>query len=222
MRNSKWILGAALITTVFLSTAWGVDGVILIDQNRALAGNVTPGDAPGFPVTISQPGSYRLSTNLLVPSGLNGISITSSKVTIDLNGFSIMTPDVTTFPPFFYGIRFEAPITPSFIIIRNGTIDGFTVPISLFGTNNNIPFRCSNCTLMDLNTRVPVGTASLDLGQYSRVVNVTASRSSLNAICPSVVTNSVLASVSAAFAFPGDPNPPNVGSCTFAHNSTEF
>src|SRR6185436_8638324 len=45
-------------------SAFAVDGTILIDQNRALAGNVTPGDAPGFPVTISQPGSYKLSGNL--------------------------------------------------------------------------------------------------------------------------------------------------------------
>ena len=44
--------------------ALAVDGVTLIDQNKALAGSVTPGDTPGFPVTISQPGSYRLSGNL--------------------------------------------------------------------------------------------------------------------------------------------------------------
>ena len=38
------------------SSLYAVDGVVLIDQNHALAGSVTPGDAPGFPVTISQPG----------------------------------------------------------------------------------------------------------------------------------------------------------------------
>ena len=50
------------------SSLYAVDGIVLIDQNRALAGNVTPGDAPGFPVTLSQPGSYRLSGNLRVDS----------------------------------------------------------------------------------------------------------------------------------------------------------
>ncbi|HZO54059.1 MAG TPA: hypothetical protein VFB63_15200, partial [Bryobacteraceae bacterium] len=40
------------------SSLYAVDGVVLIDQKLARAGNVSPGDTPGFPVTISQPGSY--------------------------------------------------------------------------------------------------------------------------------------------------------------------
>ena len=52
------LAGAALLGGISMPT-WAVDGVILIDQNKALAGNVTPGDTPGFPVTISLPGSYR-------------------------------------------------------------------------------------------------------------------------------------------------------------------
>ena len=32
-----------------------VDGVVLIDQSRAIAGNVTPGDTPGYPIIISVP-----------------------------------------------------------------------------------------------------------------------------------------------------------------------
>jgi hypothetical protein len=70
-----------------------VDGVVLIDQNRALAGNVTPGDLPGFPVTISRAGSYRLSGNLDIadPDAI-GIEIMSNDVTLDLNGFKIQGP----------------------------------------------------------------------------------------------------------------------------------
>ncbi len=55
---------ASLLLLGLAGTARAVDGVILIDQSKAMAGNITPGDAPGFPVTISQPGSYRLSSNL--------------------------------------------------------------------------------------------------------------------------------------------------------------
>ena len=53
---------AALLVTLLAAApaAHAVDGVVLIDQSRALAGNVTPGDTAGFPITISQPGSYRL------------------------------------------------------------------------------------------------------------------------------------------------------------------
>ncbi|MFT7775817.1 hypothetical protein [Roseateles sp.] len=65
--------------------------VITIDQNKALAGGVTPGDAPGFPVTISQPGSYRLTGNLNVPSHNYGaIQVTTEGgVTLDLGGFVV-------------------------------------------------------------------------------------------------------------------------------------
>src|SRR5436190_10630805 len=76
---------------------YAVDGIVLIDQNRALAGGVTPGDAPGFPVTISLAGSYRLSGNLTVPdANTTAINITADNVTIDLNGFSIIGPVVCT------------------------------------------------------------------------------------------------------------------------------
>jgi hypothetical protein len=70
-------------------TALAVDGVVLIDQNKAMAGNITPGDAPGFPVSITQSGSYRLDGNLTVPAGTNGIEILASNVFLDLNGFTI-------------------------------------------------------------------------------------------------------------------------------------
>ncbi len=85
-----------LFATALLAAApsvFAVDGVILIDQNKALAGSVTPGDSPGFPVTISQPGGYRLTGNLTVPNAnTNGIEIIAQNVSIDLNGFAIIGP----------------------------------------------------------------------------------------------------------------------------------
>jgi parallel beta-helix repeat protein len=65
-------------------------GVVLINQARAIAGGVSPADTPGFPVTISQPGSYRLSSNLTPPVGTDVIVITTNDVTLDLNGFAIV------------------------------------------------------------------------------------------------------------------------------------
>jgi hypothetical protein len=88
------LVGATLLGAVSMPT-WAVDGVILIDQNKAMAGGVTPGDAPGFPVTISLPGSYRLAGNLTVPdASTDAIVITSNNVTLDLNGFAILGPAV--------------------------------------------------------------------------------------------------------------------------------
>jgi hypothetical protein len=85
----------ALVAALTALPAFAVDGVVLINQANALAGNVTPGDTPGFPVTISQSGSYRLSSNLVItdPTG-TVIQITADDVTIDLNGFSIIGPSV--------------------------------------------------------------------------------------------------------------------------------
>ena len=75
-----------------MNVAHGVDGVVLINQAKALAGNVTPGDAPGFPVTLSRRGSYRLSGNLRVARDTNGLEVAAEDITIDLNGFTIRGP----------------------------------------------------------------------------------------------------------------------------------
>src|SRR5262245_37418853 len=78
---------------VVLVSPYTADGAVRIDQNRALAGFVTSGDGPGFPVTLSQPGSYRLSGNLIVPDvNTTAIEITADGVTLDLGGFSIIGP----------------------------------------------------------------------------------------------------------------------------------
>src|ERR1700675_702311 len=88
------LVGAALLGGVTMPT-WAVDGVVLIDQNKAMAGNVTPGDTPGFPVTISLPGSYRLAGNLTVPdANTTAITIIADNVSLDLNGFTIQGPTV--------------------------------------------------------------------------------------------------------------------------------
>ena len=57
------------------SSLYAQDAVVLIDQTRVMAGNITPGDAPGFPATISRSGSYRLASNLVIsPPGCDGDS----------------------------------------------------------------------------------------------------------------------------------------------------
>jgi len=84
-------LMAAVLVVGLSSSLQAVDGVWLITQSGALSGYVTPGDAPGFPVTITQPGSYRLAGNLTVPTVFfTAIEITTDDVTLDLNGFSIL------------------------------------------------------------------------------------------------------------------------------------
>ncbi|HZO53192.1 MAG TPA: right-handed parallel beta-helix repeat-containing protein [Bryobacteraceae bacterium] len=131
--QSRWL---ALVWAGFSCTLYAVDGVVLIDQNRALAGNVTPGDTAGFPVTISVSGSYRLSGNLTVPDAeTTAILVTADNVTIDLNGFSIigpvvcapLGPDPASCTPFGQGVGVDARGGGSGknnLTVVNGTIRG--------------------------------------------------------------------------------------------------
>ncbi len=52
-----WITLTGLLMIVPAS-AFAVDGVIEINNSSADAGDITPGDSAGFPVTLSEPGSY--------------------------------------------------------------------------------------------------------------------------------------------------------------------
>ncbi len=86
---------ASIVALVFVSTgpANAVDGVIEINQDKVDAGGVSFFDGPGFPVTITEQGSYRLTGNLTSSdTGVNAIEIGSGEVTFDLNGFSISGP----------------------------------------------------------------------------------------------------------------------------------
>jgi hypothetical protein len=69
--------------------AAAAEGVVEINEARSLAGGVTTGDAPGYPVTLSEAGSYLLTGNLNVSGGADAIEITADSVALDLNGFVI-------------------------------------------------------------------------------------------------------------------------------------
>lgn len=108
--------------------------VVSIDQKSAQAGKVTEGDAHGFPITISEPGSYRLSSNLVVTdAGVTVIEITASDVTIDLAGFSIIGPNTCAGSPVAcstlgagIGVKAVADAGPSpeNVRVMNGTVRG--------------------------------------------------------------------------------------------------
>jgi parallel beta-helix repeat protein len=99
--------------------ALAVDGEILLDQAKVNAGGITPGDAPGFPATLSRPGRYKLTGNLRVPAGQDGIEITQHNVSIDLNGFTMSSN-----PPGQSLTAIQASGMNG-LRVANGTITGF-------------------------------------------------------------------------------------------------
>lgn len=122
------------------------DGVVLIDMAAVAAGGVTPEDTPGFPVTISESGPYRLSENLTVPdANTSAIDITASSVDLDLNGFTIQGPNqcpqrgVCNLSGAGIGVKSAWNING--ITVRNGAIKG-------------------------------MGAHATELGSYARVKNV--------------------------------------------------
>ncbi len=74
------------------SAANADDGVIEINQAVVSAGSLS-GDSPGYPLTLTAPGSYRLTQNLdmlsvgTVPSDV--VQILGDDITLDLNGFRL-------------------------------------------------------------------------------------------------------------------------------------
>ena len=135
LRTATLPIAAAIALAAGAGTA---QSQTIIDQAKALAGNVTPGDGRGFPVTISQPGSYVLTSNLIVPAGSAGVHITAPNVTLDLNGFSIEGPVSCTQSPSTLHVSCSQPVDVSYTVIgirtepqasyvtlRNGNVRGF-------------------------------------------------------------------------------------------------
>jgi len=102
---------------------------VLISQSCALGTGCFAGDAPGFPVTITTPGYYRLVSNLKTESPNDTlIAVTANDVTLDLGGFAIGGPTTCTeysfdCSPTGSGIGIEAGQVEN-LAIMNGTIRG--------------------------------------------------------------------------------------------------
>jgi hypothetical protein len=133
IKQHRAVWSAAAGTLLFLLATGDVleatQGPVLISQGKALGGNVTPGDAPGFPVTVSLPGSYRLTSNLTVPNAdTTAIHITTDNVSLDLDGFSILGPVVCPGPSVECsasgsGVGIEASSSAR-VTVTNGVVQG--------------------------------------------------------------------------------------------------
>lgn len=116
--------GAAVGGMLAPLPASATDGVIEINQPEALAGGINGSlvdDPPGFPVAITQSGSYRLTSNLVVTGSEDAISIsdTAPYTTLDLNGFAVLGN--VQAPP---GVGIAAD-TASHVTVKNGAVVNF-------------------------------------------------------------------------------------------------
>jgi len=85
------LLFTLLLGLAASSPALAGDGIVEINQTCAVQTGCVPGDSPGFPVQLGAAGSYRLTGNLTVPAGSDGITLANG-VDLDLAGFEIAGP----------------------------------------------------------------------------------------------------------------------------------
>lgn len=124
--------------TLAVLCAFSAHAETLLNQEGALAGGA--GDAPGFPITIGIPGSYKLTSDLVVNDSTKAaIEILVTTATIDLNGHSIRGPVTCqngasgspssctgdSGSPAAWGIIGPATSVVTSYTIRNGKIRGF-------------------------------------------------------------------------------------------------
>lgn len=133
----KYLLIALLI---FPLSVFAVDGVVEINQLCASGPGCFDGDSPGFPVEITQTGSYRMTSNLDVsglpdPEDITAVTldINAVNVTLDLNGFRIIGPVSCADSPVAsctpsggsgHGIHIAITNINSVTTIKNGVIRG--------------------------------------------------------------------------------------------------
>jgi hypothetical protein len=118
MIRSVGRFAASFLLVAVIAGTGSASAQVVITQARALAGNVTPGDTPGFPVTLSVRDSYVLGSNLTVPdANTTAVQITADNVTLDLRGFGIYGPGVVGQG---HGVR----AVQSNITVMNGSVRG--------------------------------------------------------------------------------------------------
>lgn len=97
-----------------------------VEPRIAINATNTPGNGTNVFI-ISQPGSYYLTGNVNVPTGKNGISVAASRVTIDLNGYSIIGVTGS-----LDGV--VTPGSPAVVTVQNGSVTNCQNGIAMNGT----------------------------------------------------------------------------------------
>ena len=137
----KYIFTLLLITSGLLHADNGVYTL----NSTCITFGCFMGDSSGLPITIDNPGSYKLTSDIVSANiTTNVIKINSDNVTIDLNGFSIIGPRTCTgfgtgLSCSHSGMTADGIASPNKknVVIKNGIIRGFDTAIALDGSTAN-------------------------------------------------------------------------------------
>jgi hypothetical protein len=133
-KDSLNLVFSVLVASVLGGQALAAEGIVEINEARALAGSVTAGDTPGYPVTINEPDSYALTGNLSAGASTQALAIEASNVRLNLRGFRIQG-------------SIEADSMAQRTHVLNGIVD--TGVVSLRGES-----RVESLTMLDVQVTV--------------------------------------------------------------------
>lgn len=180
--------GLAVAATLFVSHAGPVNppaGAVAstyktlteVEPRTAINATNTPGDATTL-FTISQPGSYYLTSNVTGSASKTGIRITVSDVTVDLNGFALLGNGAGA-----NGVSVSGGM--SRIVIRNGKMTGWPFTAILASNSPNVVIENIAATCTTTASGFSVGERGIVRGCTvdSAGVGVTAGSNSLVADC---------------------------------------
>ena len=145
---------AILFVVGVAQSASAMETEVALNDDMAIKGGVMPGDAPGYPITITHSGRYRLTSNLYPPGEISGIEIKSGGVTIEFDGFMLSGRAEADFGIFGPGVNN--------VMIMNGFIEGFKNP-AIIG---------HDAWIVE-NMRIAYNNYGIKLENYARVLRST-------------------------------------------------
>jgi hypothetical protein len=122
---------AFFVPLLLAGHAFAIDGQILINQSTAMASG-------GFPYRITNPGSYRLSGDLVAVLNKMAIVISANNVVLDLNGFNVKCSFDSTATTIDFNIGCIGDGGIGFGGVHNITVRNGTVTVSESGAPSTL------------------------------------------------------------------------------------
>jgi hypothetical protein len=118
------ILFSLVLLLTSVTSLHAGEGVLEINQTCAASTGCFSGDGAGFPVTISAPGSYRLTSKRDPGGGPRAILLATAQATVDLNGFLVLCTAAAAPGTHCIGVDGAAASAREGNALRNGLVQG--------------------------------------------------------------------------------------------------